>query len=116
MKKLIKKLDFALIGIMASAPAMAAVDESGLCKLMGELHSVFNLLRTVAFVGAAFTIAGWAYGFITKGDAKMDTLKEKGSSMLVGFILLFGIGLILSFLMTTSGAKTIGCQEALMNW
>lgn len=116
MKKLINKINFALIGIMASAPAMAAVNENGLCELLDELRSVFNMLRTLAFIGAAFIIANWAWGYISKpGDLKIDDLKTKGSGMLVGFILLFSVGLILSFLMTTSGAKTIGCPE-LLNW
>lgn len=116
MKKLINKINFALIGIMASAPAMAAVDESGLCILLKDLQGVFNMLRTLAFIGAAFIIANWAWGFISKGEVKIEDLKTKGSGMLVGFILLFGVGMVLSFLMTTSGAKTMGCQDVMLNW
>lgn len=116
MKKIINKLNFALIGILCTAPAMADVNESGLCILLKDLHSVFNMLRTLAFVGAAFTIAGWAWGYISSGKAEIKDLKDKGTGLLVGFILLFAIGMVLSFLMTTSGAKSIGCQNELLNW
>lgn len=115
MKKLIYKINMAIIGIMVSAPAMATVNENGLCVLMKDFRGVFNMVRTLAFIGAAFIIANWAWGFISKGEVKMDDVKNKGTAMLVGFILLFMIGTILSFLMTTSGAKTIGCPE-LLNW
>lgn len=115
MKKIAKKINLALIGIMTAGPAMAAVNENGLCILLRDLHGVFNMLRTLAFIAAAFIIANWAWGFISKGEVKMDDLKNKGTGMLVGFILLFSIGLILSFLMTTSGAKTVGCPE-IFSW
>lgn len=105
----------AIIGVMTAGPAMAAVNEEGLCELLTDLRGVFNMLRTMAFIGAAFIIANWAWGYISKGEVKMDDLKNKGAGMLVGFILLFGVGMILSFLMTTSGAKTIGCPE-LLDW
>lgn len=113
MKRIVNKINMALVGIMCVGPAMADVDESGLCVLLKDLHSVFNMLRTLAFIGAAFIIANWAWGFISKGEVKMDDLKGKGTGMLVGFILLFGIGMVLQFLMSTSGAKTIGCPEIL---
>ena len=53
MKKLIKKLNFAIIGIMASVPAMAGVNTNDmLCRLAGEFGNIFGLLRTLMFVGA----------------------------------------------------------------
>lgn len=115
MKKIARKINMAIIGVMTAGPAMAAVNEEGLCELLTDLRGVFNMLRTMAFIGAAFIIANWAWGYISKGEVKMDDLKNKGAGMLVGFILLFGVGMILSFLMTTSGAKTIGCPE-LLDW
>lgn len=115
MKKIARKINMAIIGVMTAGPAMAAVNENGLCTLLAYLRGVFNMLRTMAFIGAAFIIANWAWGYISKGEVKMDDLKNKGAGMLVGFILLFGVGMILSFLMTASGAKTIGCPE-LLDW
>ena len=113
MKKMMKKFNFALIGIMASMPAFAAGaagGNSGLCVLITQMKGVFGTLRTLAFVGAAFVIAGWAWGYISKGEVKKDDLKDKGIGMMVGFIMLFGIGIILSFLMSASGGKTLGCD------
>ncbi len=105
MKKLIKKLNFAIIGIMASAPAMAAGNSGmndGLCKLAEQFGSIFSILRTLAFIGAGITIAGWACGYISVGKAVdvVKEVKEKGIAMLVGFVLLFGIGTLLSVFMS----------------
>ena len=67
MKNLLKKLGFAGIVVLTGASAaMAApagvggVNNSGLCDLIGQMYGVFQILRTLAFVGAAFIIAGWA--------------------------------------------------------
>lgn len=113
MKKIMNKINFAIIGMMVASPAFAVVNESALCLFMNDLRGVFNMLRTFAFIGAAFLIAGWAWGYISKGEAKMDDIKNKGSGMLVGFILLFSVGLILQFLVSATGAKALGC---VMNW
>lgn len=116
MKKLINKLNFALIGVMVSVPAFAAGGNTGLCALIAQMHGVFKTLRTLAFVGAAFVIAGWAWGFISKGEVKKDDLKDKGIGMMVGFVLLFGIGVVLSFLVSQAGMDTMGCDSVLKNW
>lgn len=116
MKKLINKLNVALIGVMVSVPAFAAGSDVGLCKLITEMHGVFKTLRTLAFIGAAFVIAGWAWGYISKGEVKKDDLKDKGIGMLVGFVLLFGIGMVLSFLLSSSTQQSIGCQQIITNW
>ena len=113
MKKIMNKINFAIIGMMVASPAFAVVNESAMCLFMNDLRGVFNMLRTFAFIGAAFLIAGWAWGYISKGEAKMDVLKNKGSGLLVGFILLFSVGLILQFLVSATGAKALGC---VMNW
>lgn len=115
MKKVMNKINFAIISMMVASPAFAAVNENAICLLLGDLKGVFGMLRTFCFIGAAFIIAGWAWGFISKGEAKMDDLKNKGAGMLVGFILLFSIGLILQFLVSASGARTLGCP-GLMQW
>ena len=106
MKKLIKRLNFAIIGIMASAPAMALDSnmKDALCKMGEKFGSIFEILQILAFVGAGVTIAGWAWGYISSG--KIDAIKEvkeKGIAMLIGFFLLFGIGTVLSIFMSMIG-------------
>lgn len=107
MKKLIKKLNFAVIGIMASAPAMALDSnmKDALCKMGEEFGNIFEILQILAFVGAGVTIAGWAWGYISGGKAVdvVKEVKEKGVGMLIGFFLLFGIGTVLSIFMSMIG-------------
>lgn len=109
MKKIMNKINFAIIAMVVSVPAFAAVNESAICGLVKELKGVFELLRTLAFIGAAFYIAGWAWEFISKGEAKPDDIKKKGIGLLVGFILLFSIGVLLQVLVSTSGGQILGC-------
>ena len=113
MKKVMNKINMAIIAAMVSSPAFAVVNESAMCLFMKDLRGVFNMLRTFAFIGAAFMIAGWAWGYISKGEAKMDDLKNKGTGLLIGFILLFSVGLILQFLVSASGGRALGC---VMDW
>lgn len=123
MKNLLKKLGFAGIVVltgasaaMAAAAGVGGVKNSGLCDLIGQMYGVFQILRTLAFVGAAFIIAGWAWGYISKGEVKMDDLQKKGTGMLVGFVLLFGIGIVLQFFLSSAGLGLIGCQDMILNW
>lgn len=124
MKNILKKIGLAGVVVLAAGgAAMAAgaaggvgVNESGLCALIGQMYGVFKILRTLAFVGAAFIIAGWAWGYISKGEVKMDDLRNKGTGMLVGFVLLFGIGVVLQFFLSSAGLEIIGCQNVIMNW
>lgn len=124
MKNILKKIGLAGVVVLAAGgAAMAAgaaggvgVNESGLCALIGQMYGVFKILRTLAFVGAAFIIAGWAWGYISKGEVKMDDLQKKGTGMLVGFVLLFGIGVVLQFFLSSAGLEMIGCQNVIMAW
>lgn len=123
MQGLLKKLGFAglVIAAGASMPALAAaaaggVSNSGLCNLISQMYGVFKILRTLAFVGAAFIIAGWAWGYISSGKVEMEDLRKKGTGMLVGFVLLFGIGVVLSFFLSSTGLGIIGCPELITNW
>lgn len=115
MKKQMKMVGFAALSALvvvasASAATSAMVNESGLCKLLDEFKGIFSLLRTLAFVGAGFLIAKWAWGYIEKGQIDaMKEVKEKGVAMLVGFILLFGIGIVLQVLNSATGDKILGC-------
>lgn len=117
MKKITNKINFALIAIMASvAPAMAA--NNGLCNLITQLGGLLKTLRTLAFIGAGFLIAQWAWEFISKpGDVKLDKFKEKGVGMLVGFVLLFSIGAVLSFFISAAApGGSLECAAAFKSW
>lgn len=109
MKKIISKINFAIIAAMIATPAFAA-NEAGICPLIMQMQSVFRILRTLAFVGAAFVVAGWAWGYISSGKAiDIKDVKDKGVSMLVGFILLAGVGFVLTAITSTAGLTVMGC-------
>ena len=123
MKNLLKKIGFAGLVIIAggaaalAAPAAAGVSNNGLCMLIRQMYGVFEILRTLAFVGAAFIIAGWAWGYIKDGKGvDMEDLRKKGTGMLVGFILLFVIGIVLSFFLSSTGLDAIGCKDIILSW
>ena len=128
MKKIMNKVSFAVVGMMASVSAFAAnagkgaiTIDDGMCGLLKSLHDVFSILRIMAFVGAAFYIANWAWGYISNAGDKdkggsVEDLKKKGVSLLLGFTLLFVIGIVLSFVMSASGLKVLGCNNILQNW
>jgi len=105
-----KKIVFAASAVMmASGAAMAsATGAADPCALIAGMQGIFRTLRTLAFAGAAFFIATWAWGFISKGDVAMEDLKNKGTGLLVGFTLLFGIGMVLQFLPGISGCAGVG--------
>ena len=115
MKKLMKKLNFAIVGMMASGSAMAAGSmNAALCKMGEQFGEIFSVLQMLAFVGAGITIAGWAWGYISGGKSVdvVKEVKEKGVGMLIGFFLLFGIGTVLSIFMTAVGPDgSLGCVE-----
>lgn len=124
MKNLLKKIGFAGFATLAgasvalAAPAAAGVSNDGLCALIGQMYGVFKILRTLAFVGAAFIIAGWAWGYIKDGKGvDMDDLRKKGTGMLVGFVLLFGIGVVLQFFVfSQTGLGLMGCEDIITGW
>ncbi len=127
MKSLLKKIGVAGFVMLAggaaalAAPAaggVVAVNADGLCGIINEMYGVFKILRTLAFVGAAFIIAGWAWGYISAGKGvDMEDLKKKGTGMLVGFVLLFGIGVVLQFfIFSNTGLNAIGCEEVISKW
>jgi len=124
MKKIMNKVNFAIIAMMTSMSSFAATinsNSNGLCELIDRLYDIFKLLRTLAFVGAAFIIAGWAWGYITKAGEKdggysLDDIKKKGTGLLVGFGLFFMIGLVLTFVTSTFGLDTMGCADKLKQW
>ena len=106
-KKISKYFLVATTFIMANLPAFAA-DNKGACDLIDSLKPVIQTLRTLAFIGAAFVLMDWAWGFIKSGKAEMKDIEAKGIGMLVGFFLLFGVGLILQFVGSKAGAEYFG--------
>lgn len=104
---------------MAVFPALAAATgNGGLCNLIQQLQGVFKTLRTLAFVGAGFILAkyGWeaiATGKIGGKGSIADGLKEIGVPMIVGFALLFSIGILLGFF--TNG-NNFGCDALTNGW
>ncbi|MBR5625585.1 MAG: hypothetical protein IKW67_02285 [Alphaproteobacteria bacterium] len=122
MKKLSKKFNFMLVGVMvalmpkiASAASGMTINENAICDLITNLGGLLKVIRVMAFIGAGFIIAQWAWEFIKAGDVDMNKVKDKGAGMLVGFTLLFMIGVVLSFLMSTAGGKMIGCAATAFN-
>lgn len=127
MKSLLKKIGVAGFVMLAGGAAaladpaaggVAAGNINGLCGIINEMYGVFKILRTLAFVGAAFIIAGWAWGYISAGKGvDMEDLKKKGTGMLVGFVLLFGIGVVLQFfIFSDTGLSAIGCDDVISKW
>ena len=58
-------------------------------------------------------MAGWAWDYISKVKGEMKDLKDKGIGLLVGFTLLFAIGVILSFLLNAAGeGGPLGCATS----
>ena len=116
MKKLLLKLNFAIVGIMATGVANAAsanvgINAKALCDLFEQFGGIFSILRTLAFVGAAFILAGWAWGWISSGKVELKDVKEKGIGMLVGFVVLFAVGAIVTVFMNMAGAGgSLGCD------
>ena len=115
-----KKVGFALLSMLVVVPAMAATTAASpdlsqtVCELMAQFGSVFNILRILAFVGAGFTIAGWAWGWISGGkgpDVNKD-LKDKGIGLLVGFGVLFGLGVLINIFL---GMGDANCEQELVN-
>ncbi|MDR0803907.1 MAG: hypothetical protein LBO08_02355 [Rickettsiales bacterium] len=85
---------------------------SAICDLIGSLQGVFKTLRMLAFIGAAFIIANWAWGWITAGKFSMkdDGDKPKIIAMIIGLAVLFLIGAAMSFLIgNNSSALGLNC-------
>lgn len=111
MKKISNYFLMASVFVMANVPAFA---DDGVCDLITGLKPIINTLRTLAFIGAAFVLMNWAWEFIKGGKAEMGDIEKKGIGMLVGFFLLFAVGIILQFVGSGSGAEFFGCDIAFL--
>lgn len=119
MNKYAKVLVFAALVALIVVPAQAGPFEvsTPVCELIGKMQRVFQLLRVLAFIGAAFYIADWAWGFISAGKVDMAKAKEKGIGLLVGFALLFVIGLLISAVLNVTEAGTdTQCTKLTQGW
>lgn len=97
--KALKIFAGAAFAVLFGAGAAHAVDTGAICGLIAELGTVFKTLRILCFAGAAFVIMGWAWSFIKAGKVDFDKdVREKGGGMLIAFILLFGVGILLTYL------------------
>lgn len=124
------KINFAIIAVMAAATPAVAAGNGGvklnvspeMCALLSKMQGVFHILRAAAFIGAAFFIAGWAWTYISKaGDSKgggfsIEDAKTKGIGLLVGFTLLFIIGIVISFVMASAGVDATGAKCLSSGW
>ena len=104
--------------VAANAAAVPGLNVSGLCELITQMQGVFKTLRILAFVGAGFIVAKYAWEAITTGTiggqkTVVEGLKAVGVPMIVGFVLLFSIGILLGFL---SNGENFGCPALTTGW
>jgi len=90
----------------------------GICELIIKMQDIFRILRVLAFLGAGFILANYAWQAITTGkinskDNIVEGAKSVGVPMLIGFILLFSIGIILQALLT---GHVVDCATQLTGW
>jgi len=109
-KKLGKFTALTGIAILAAGTAHAAAfNIMAICPLIEELKNVFNVLRILAFVGAAFVLAAVGWEAIVTKDWKWEGQgKTKLIAMLVGFALLFSVGVIIQFLTSNRAGCNLG--------
>lgn len=113
MKKIMNKVNFAIVSVMATMSSSFAADYTQLCNLINRLGDLLRILRIMAFVGAGFYITLWAWEFIKAGKVEMPKIQEKGVGLLVGFVLLFAVGALLSFLIGAAAPDgALGCAQA----
>lgn len=110
-----------LIAVPSFAAKSGVGSMDGICELIQEFQEIFKLLRTLAFVGAGMLIAKYAWDAISTGKIADETdltkaAKKVGVPMIVGFILLFGIGVLLQVLSSVTGVEMLGCEQLFTNW
>lgn len=118
MKKIMNKVNVAVLSVMATVSSASAADYTQLCVLINRLGSLLGILRIMAFIGAGFYITLWAWEFIKAGKVEMPKVQEKGVGLLVGFVLLFAVGAVLTFLIGAADeGGSLGCAvEEFKKW
>lgn len=115
-----KKVGVILLSMLVVVPVLASESSDGfggimseaVCDLLVQFGAVFRILRTLAFVGAGFIIAGWAWGWISGGKGpEVKDVKEKGIGLLIGFGVLFGLGVLINIFLNMGDAE---CKEELV--
>ncbi len=99
LKKFLKPATLAMLFIAATIStgyALDGVNTNAANALAGKIYPVFVIIRNLAFIGLAFVILGKAWGYIEKGE--FDWKKEKAwiISVIVGFVLLFGVQVLIT--------------------
>lgn len=98
MKKYLFAFFIILSGMNFASAAGDLKSAIDVCNIVVQLGGIFRTIRNLAFIGAAFVIAGWAWGFIQSGKADTKEIRDKGFGLIVGFTLLFSIGIIMTLL------------------
>lgn len=115
-----KKVGVILLSMLVVVPVLASESSDGfggimsdaVCDLLVQFGAVFRILRTLAFVGAGFTIAGWAWGWISAGKGpETKDIKEKGLGLLIGFAVLFGLAVLIDIFLRMGDAE---CEQELV--
>lgn len=112
------KAALVIVLLFTVSPAFAASANAGLCELIARMQDVFKILRVLAFVGAGFILAKYGWDAITSGkiggkENIAEGIKSIGVPMIVGFALLFSIGILLGFL---SNGENFGCPNLTTGW
>jgi len=121
--KNLRFLSVFLLTVMIVGSAMAEDNQqvfkisTEMCNLIKELQETFKLLRVLAFLGAGFILAKYAWEAISSGKIGgkdlIEGVKTSGISMIVGFALLFMIGVLISFLLN---GRATGCNALVNGW
>jgi hypothetical protein len=113
MKKIMNKVNFAIVSVMATMSSSFAADYTQLCNLINRLGDLLKILRIMAFIGAGFYVTLWAWEFIKAGKVDSAKVQEKGVGLLIGFVLLFAVGALLTFLIGAAAPDgALGCAQA----
>ena len=113
MKKIMNKVNFAIVSVIATMSSSFAADYAQLCNLINRLGELLKILRIMAFIGAGFYITLWAWDFIKAGKVEMKDVQPKGVGLLIGFVLLFAVGALLTFLIGAAAPDgALGCAQA----
>ena len=88
-----------------------------MCELIKSLQGVFKTLRILAFIGAAFLLARAGWDAILTGklggkDKVTEGAIAVGMPMIIGFAILFMIGILLGAL---ANGRITGCNGVLFS-